>query len=781
MAEAATILVIEDDAGLARLQQMRLERAGYHVVGAATAAEGLTQALCPAVELIVLDQRLPGGTSGLDVYRQIRAAGRDVPAILVTAFSDEQTVLQALRAGVIDFIPKTADYLDYLVPAIERVLKERRTERQLADSRAQLAGIIESALDAVLTVDDAGRVLVFNPAAEDIFGSAAGAAHGRAVRDFLPDWDELLTRCVPAAGAERGRQVGHLETRGCRADGGEFPVELSLSRRPRLPFWTCIARDLTERKRAQEEHYRLVQEQAARVEAQRAEGRLRQLVDKLQEQAHLLELAHALAHDSEGRIIFWNKGTAQMYGWSDAEALGKNVHALLKTIFPIPRQEIEQQLRRDGIWEGELIHTTKDGTTLVVASHWALHRDADGRPVAVLEINNDVTELKRLQEALRESDRRKDEFLATLAHELRNPLAPIRNALHLMRLTKNNPVTVEQSREMMERQVKHMVRLIDDLLEVSRLSRGKIQIKKEPISVAEIITMAVEGSRPWMDDAGHQLIVNAPEEPITLEVDGVRIAQVLLNLLNNAAKYTEHGGRIWLSAAVERASRRLPGEVVFRVKDTGVGIAPDMLSRIFEMFTQVGRSTDRAQGGLGIGLALVRSLVQLHGGRIEAYSAGPGQGSEFVVRLPLPRAAAPAGAAASGGALTPAATGLHILVVDDNRDGAESLAMLLHEMGHEVEQAYDGLSGLERARREHPQVLLCDIGLPGISGYEVARRLRAESAYNDVLLVALTGWGQEDDRRRSQEAGFDAHLVKPVEHEALAELLAAVRATGTAT
>lgn len=284
-----------------------------------------------------------------------------------------------------------------------------------------------------------------------------------------------------------------------------------------------------------------------------------------------------------------------------------------------------------------------------------------------------------------------------------------------------------------------------------------------------------------MDDAGHQLIVNAPEEPITLEVDGVRIAQVLLNLLNNAAKYTEHGGRIWLSAAVERASRRLPGEVVFRVKDTGVGIAPDMLSRIFEMFTQVGRSTDRAQGGLGIGLALVRSLVQLHGGRIEAYSAGPGQGSEFVVRLPLPRAAAPAGAAASGGALTPAATGLHILVVDDNRDGAESLAMLLHEMGHEVEQAYDGLSGLERARREHPQVLLCDIGLPGISGYEVARRLRAESAYNDVLLVALTGWGQEDDRRRSQEAGFDAHLVKPVEHEALAELLAAVRATGTAT
>ncbi len=769
MKEAATILLIEDDAGVARLQQKRLERAGHRIISATTAAAGLDRALREPIDLIVLDQRLPGGASGLDLYRQVKAAGRDIPAILVTAFSDENIVLEALRAGVNDFVPKTSNYLDTLLPAVERVLKERRTEQQLAESSAQLAGVIESAMDAVITVDEADRVLLFNPAAAEIFACPEDQARGRAITDFLPHWQELLACCPPAQGPH-SRQVLHTDTEGWRSDMA-FPVELSLSRARRMPFWTCIARDLTERRRGQEEHNRLLQEKAARVEAERAESRLRALVEKLQEQAHLLEMAHALVRDSEGRIIFWNKGTTQMYGWSEQEALGQNVHAFLKTVFPTPLPQIEAQLQSRGQWEGELIHTRKDGSILVVASHWAMHRDADGKPVAVLEINNDITELKRLQEALRESDRRKDEFLATLAHELRNPLAPIRNALHLMRLTKNNPATVESSRDLMERQVKHLVRLIDDLLELSRLSRGKIQIKKDRVPVQEIISMAVEGSRPWIDAAEHELVVSVPKAPLLLEVDSLRLTQVLLNLLNNAAKYTDSGGIIWLSAEASGA-----GDVVFRVRDTGIGIPPEMLPRIFEMFTQVNRTLDRTQGGLGIGLSLVRGLVQLHGGRIEARSEGIGRGSEFIVRLPQVRTDTGHDGAGPHPGSGAEATGPHlrILVVDDNKDAAETLALLLQTQGHDVHQAYDGLAALDAARRLCPQVILCDIGLPGLNGYEVARRLRAQPKFQNMLLVALTGWGQDEDRRRSQEAGFDAHLVKPIEQEALTDILQSV-------
>jgi PAS domain S-box-containing protein len=767
-AERATLLVVEDDTGLARLQQMRLERAGYAVLSAATAAEGLARLRAGGLDLVILDQRLPGG-SGLEVYQQARAAGHDVPAILVTAVSDEQIVLQALRAGVSDFVPKTPNYFDYLLPAVERVLTRRRNERRLAESRAQLAAIVDTAMDAVLMVDEGQHIRLFNPAAEQTFGCPAGQAVGQPIARFLPDWPG------PAPAGAR-----HWETEGVRPGGERFPLEASLSsvELDGKRFWTCMARDVTERRRAQEEHARLIREQVARAEAERAEARLRELVERLQEQAHLLELAHALVRDNQDRIIFWNRGTTQMYGWSAGEAIGKVSHELLRTTFPVPRAKIDEELRARGQWEGELIHTRRDGTRLVVASHWALHRDARGRPVAVLEVNNDITELKRLQEALKEADRRKDAFLAVLAHELRNPLAPMRNALHLMRLAGARRQALDEARGVMERQVKQMVRLIDDLLDLSRISRGKIQLRKERVELSAAVDAAVESSRPLIDSAGHTLTVALPPEPVVLEADPTRLAQVLANLLNNAAKYTEPGGRINLSA--ER-----PGEqVVIRVKDTGVGIPPEALPRIFEMFTQVDRSPGRAQGGLGIGLSLVRGLVELHGGSVSAHSEGPGKGSEFVVRLPaLPaRTQPPARARAAGGDLPAPGPSRpqRVLVVEDNEDGGNSLAKLLAALGHEVRLARDGPAGLAEAETFAPEVVLLDIGLPGLDGYEVARRLRALPAGRDALLVAMTGWGQEEDRRRAQEAGFNAHLVKPVELKELARLLAAPAAAGSA-
>jgi PAS domain S-box-containing protein len=649
-------------------------------------------------------------------------------------------------------------------------MAERMRPPMIQENR-MLAGIIDAAMDAVLTIDDEQKIRLFNPAAVEIFGCSADAAVGAPITDFLPNWERLLhdhPAIKPGAG---GVRIRHAETQGHHPGGERFPLEVSLSRPPGQTFWTCFARDITERQRAHEEHNRLIQEKAARAEAERAEERLRAYVHKLQEQAHLLEMAHVLVRDPDDRIIFWNKGTTQMYGWTEEEALGRNSHELLRTIFPIPLGQIEAEITARGQWEGELIHTRKDGTTLVVASHWAAHADPQGAPGAVLEVNNDVTELKRLQEALRQSDRRKDEFLAMLAHELRNPLAPILNALHIMRLGRNNPAAIEDARSIVERQVRHMVRLIDDLLDLSRITRGKIQLRKQPVDLAQVIQHAVESSRPAINAAGHQLQVTLPKEPVVFEADPTRLSQVLLNLLNNAAKYTEPGGRIAITA------RQDDDELVIAVRDTGVGIPTEMLPNIFEMFAQADRSLERSQGGLGIGLSLVRGLVRLHGGTVTARSEGPGKGSEFVIRLPLHQvegmiAAAPV---AREPALPRAPrVPRRVLVIDDNVDGARTLEKLLKMLGHQVAVTHDGGSGLAEARGFKPDIVILDIGLPGMNGYEVARMMRKIPGLREVLLVAMTGWGKDEDRRKAMEAGFNAHLVKPVELQDLEALLSNV-------
>jgi signal transduction histidine kinase len=376
--------------------------------------------------------------------------------------------------------------------------------------------------------------------------------------------------------------------------------------------------------------------------------------------------------------------------------------------------------------------------------------------------------LRASEAQLRHASEAKDQFLALLGHELRNPLAPIRNALEILRAGKTDPAAARQMHEMLERQTAHMVRLVDDLLDVSRITRGKIGLRRERVDLSTAAGRALDTVQPLLDDRGHQLRLSRPLAPILLEADPTRLEQILCNLLSNAAKYTPGPGTIDLSIT------RDGSQAVIRIRDDGIGIRPDMLDRIFELFTQSDRLPDRVQDGLGIGLTLVRSLTELHGGTVTAASAGPGHGSEFVVRLPcLPPHERPGSPAGEAVATAAGARRRRVLVVDDNADSAESLALLLQMEGHDVRMAYDGPSALAIAREHRPELVLLDIGLPaGMDGYEVAQRMRPEPGLKRAVIVAVTGFGQEADRRRAADAGFDAHLVKPVDMQQLWRLLA---------
>ncbi len=383
------------------------------------------------------------------------------------------------------------------------------------------------------------------------------------------------------------------------------------------------------------------------------------------------------------------------------------------------------------------------------------------------QVRDFLHERETAAECLKQADRRKDEFLATLAHELRNPLAPIRNSVQILRMAAGGDSASERVCEMMERQVNHMIRLVDDLMEVSRITRGIIELRKEDTELATVIRSAVETSRPVIEGHQHQLAISLPREPIHLFGDAVRLGQVFANLLNNAAKYTEPRGQIWLTARCQE------GDAVVSVRDNGIGLSPEMLPAVFEIFMQADRSTNRAQGGLGIGLTLVKNLVELHGGSIAATSAGLGKGCEFVVRLPISTRKSRQPVAPANDHQDSSLPRRRVLVVDDNRDAAVSLGMLLKLLGTDVQVANDGTGALQAVAAFRPNVVLLDIGMPGMDGFEVARRIRANRAYDEIVLIALTGWGQTEDRDRTRAAGFDHHLVKPADMPALKSLLAA--------
>ncbi len=437
----------------------------------------------------------------------------------------------------------------------------------------------------------------------------------------------------------------------------------------------------------------------------------------------------------------------------------------------------EREVDLEAMEAGAADFLTKDGltaATLERAIRFALDRFHHRRELYRLnqELESRVEartrELEEANTALREADRRKDEFLAILAHELRNPLAPIANALGLLQGTEVDSDLLCEARKTMERQLAQLTRLVDDLLEVNRISRGKIDLRRVVTDVSQVVLHAVEAARPLMERKQQQLELKMPTESIELEADDARLAQVVSNLLNNASKYTDAGGRITLTVAREGNS------AVIRVCDTGVGLSSEALSRIFEMFAQVDATLERSQGGLGIGLTLARTLVEMHDGTLTASSAGPGCGSEFTVRIPArPRTTANVmtSSPTTPPAAKPSAGGRKVLVVDDNHDSATTLAMLLKLSSHKVEKAHDGEEALAVAERFQPEVILLDIGLPKLNGYEVVRKLREQPWGKGIKVFALTGWGQEEDRQKSKEAGFDDHIVKPVQHATLVKLL----------
>ena len=478
--------------------------------------------------------------------------------------------------------------------------------------------------------------------------------------------------------------------------------------------------------------------------------------------------------DEESRVTFLNPVAESMTGWTDGEARGLP----LETVFHILNEETRKPAENPAsraLREGQVVglanHTVlvaRDGSERSIDDSAAPIRNEKGTVAGVVLVFRDISDRIRSEKALREADRLKDEYLAMLAHELRNPLAPIRNSLQIMKMPGADAEMLAQAREMAERQVQHMARLLDDLLDVSRISRGRIELRNQSVDVRSLVQRTVEAVRPFIEEHGHELTLSLPSEPTRVYGDPTRLEQVLMNLLNNAAKYTNSGGKIWMSA------EQVDGEVVLRVRDNGVGISPSMLSSIFDLFVQAQRREDRTQGGVGIGLTLVRKLVELHKGKVEASSPGLAQGSEFVVRLPaLATDAEPEKRNSDANtASRQQAPGRRILVVDDNTDAAESLAILLRLKGNEVRVAYEGRSALSTAREFHPELIFLDIGMPVMDGYAVAKQIRLEKEVSDATLIALTGWGQESDRRRSQEAGFDLHLVKPVDPDVLGKILA---------
>ena len=505
---------------------------------------------------------------------------------------------------------------------------------------------------------------------------------------------------------------------------------------------------------------------------------------------HLVDLDHIAKalRDSEGRLkaLFANAavgiaeltsdGRFALVNDSLCRLLGEKREGLLS--LPLTavahdddRDDVQGLVKRltDGHIEtfaAERRFVRRDGETIWVKLSVTAAKEAQAHGVNAVAVIEDITERKHAEEDLREADRRKDEFLATLAHELRNPLAPIRNSLHIFRMAGVQDPTVSRVCDMMERQVAHMVRMVDDLLEVSRISRGKIELRKERVQLAAVLRTAVDTSMPLIEAGRHKLQVDVPDaEPLLVDADPVRLAQVFANLLNNAAKYTKEGGEIRLSVHIEN------GMAVVCVKDNGEGIPPQMLKRVFNMFTQVNAGA-RAQGGLGIGLTLARTLVLLHGGTIEAFSEGEGRGCEFTVRLPL----AQAGVERASDAPQPVASSQalrlrRVLVVDDNEDAADSLGMLLQFLGAEVMVVHDGKSALAALKSFRPAVVLLDLGMPEMNGLEVARRVREDPEHKHTTLVALTGWGQREDRRRTHDAGFDYHLVKPADVSTLQSIL----------
>ncbi len=641
---------------------------------------------------------------------------------------------------------------------------DKRTH-DLQHALAYAENIIATLREPFVVLDKSLRVRTANAAFYRDFQTSKGETEGRLLYELgNGQWDipclrtllpQVLTNSHPVEDFEVDHAFPTLGQRAMLLNARRFPPEAD------DPDLILLAiEDVTDRRRAE-------------AAMKHSEVRYRRLFQKAKDGILILDA-------DTGKVIDANPFMTDLLGYSHEEFLGKELWEI--GLF----RDIEQsraayrELQAKGYVRYEnLPLESRSGHKVEVEFVSNVYGENSHQ---VVQCNvRDITERSRLQRqvqeqaaALADLDRRKDEFLAMLSHELRNPLTPILNAALLLRLHSNrnrlhgieNPV-LQQSATIIERQVGQLARIVDELLEVSRITTGRIQLQRERIALAVVVENAAATVRSLIDQRKHELTVSLPPQAIWLDADAARLEQVVVNLLTNAAKYTDPGGHVWVTLQQEGE------EAVLRVRDTGVGIAPEVLPRIFDLFTQAERSLDRSQGGLGIGLALVQRLVEMHGGTVTA-SSTLGQGSEFVVRLPVVPPPEPQASSPPTEKAEPTKPSLRVLVVDDNVDTVTTLALLVQESGHEVRTAYDGSAVLEAALDYRPNVVLLDIGLPGLNGFEVAKRLRQQPALQNAVLVAMTGYGRDSDRQRSQEAGFDHHLVKPGDFGKVLDILATV-------
>jgi PAS domain S-box-containing protein len=629
------------------------------------------------------------------------------------------------------------------------VTDRKRAEEAVREREALLRTVVETITDALYVQDADGRMTLVNAAAVAAFGRPAEEILGHTPREILdPAAAEGTTRRDSRVLDSRAVQT--FEETFFTPAGPRFVLNTKaplLDAAGEVVGLVGVARDITTRKENEEE-------------LRRARERLETLLENS-------PLAVIEWSSADYRIVRWSAQATKVFGWTAEETLGKRIDEL-HWIHPDDRHLVERVsadmlsgTRARNVNRNRNVR--KDGTVIHCEWYNSTLRDPDGR-FSVLSLVLDVTERTHAEDALREADRAKNEFLAVLSHELRNPLAPIRNSLYILDRAVPGGEEARRAQAIVSRQVDQLSRLVDDLLDVTRIARNKLALQRSRLELGQLVRRTLEDYRPVFDAAGVSLELDACPGPVHVDADAHRVAQVVGNLLHNAAKFTPPGGRVTVTLAADAAA----GRAVVSVADTGLGLTPDMSAHVFEPFMQAAEALDRREGGLGLGLALVKGVVELHGGEVSATSAGPGQGSRFVVRLPLDRTE-PARVERRAGAKRDRRR--RVLVIEDNVDGADSLREVLRLQGHEVAVAYDGPTGIATAREFHPEVVLCDIGLPGMDGYEVARAFRADEALRGAQLVALSGYALAEDLQRAAEAGFERHLAKPPSLEKLRELL----------
>lgn len=669
------------------------------------------------------------------------------------------------------------------------VLQQQRSQEQLRRSERELADFFDNASVGLHWVAEDGRILRANRAELTMLGYAADEYVGQHIASFHVEAaviDDILLRL------RAGEQLRDYPARMRAKDGSVKHVMIDSSvlwENGRFIHTRCFTRDVTDRKVAaehrqrQSERLHLLWETAAvLLGADHADAMLSALLSKIGPHLGVDSYFHCSVDAQSGALeLTSSEGVIP----DEVRRLARQPGAILSAIVSQPRPVVVASnqgadaaltlfLNACGLRALSCQPLMAGDRLLGILSFGSRVKDRfDAEEESFIEtVSHNVTlayERLHLLSELKEGDRRKDEFLATLAHELRNPLAPVRNAVQVLRLKGPDEPELRWGRDVIDRQIEHLTRLIDDLMDISRITRNKLELRRQRIALADVIQGAIESSRPIVEQSNHLLIVSLPAPPIYLNGDLVRLAQVFLNLLINAAKYTDRGGRIWLSVEVAG------DEAVVSVKDSGMGIAPEKLPRLFDMFFQVDLTLERSRGGLGIGLSLVRRLVELHGGRVEARSQGIGKGSEFIVRLPVLAEPATAAAPEDTGETAADTSPARLLVADDNRDAADSLTMVLRLHGHVVHTVYDGVDAVNSAERLHPDAVLLDIGMPRLNGYDACRQIRSRAWGRDLMVIAMTGWGQDEDRQRTIAAGFDAHFVKPIDARELMRLIAAKR------